>query len=158
MKKKKTLLKTQRRSLDEKLRAVFGLRALIPPKAGWIKAIRESLGMTTAQMAERMGIHQSGVTMLEQREVQGTVTLETLRKAAQALNCEVVYVLLPKESLEKTVDEQARRAAQQILKRTLHTMKLESQESEQALDQLHEDELAQQLKDTLAKNLWSPHE
>lgn len=154
MKTNKALIKTQRKSLDEKLRAFAKARAQLRPKAGWIRAIREALGMTTAQLAERMGIQQSGVTLLERRELDKKVTLETLERAARALNCELVYALVPRESLEKTVDEQAAAAAKRLLARTLHTMRLETQEVGAAETSLHERELATELKNKLDRRLW----
>lgn len=154
MKTNKALIKTQRKSLDEKLKAFASTKGVLNPKAGWIRAIREALGMTTAQLAERMGIQQSGVTLLEQREVSKTVSLETLQRAAHAMNCELVYALVPKESLEKTVDEQAAKSAKEILKRTLHTMDLEMQEAGAAETKLHHEELATELKNKLDRRLW----
>lgn len=154
MKTNKALIKTQRKSLDEKLKAFLGTKGSPTPKAGWVRAIREALGMTTAQMAERMGIQQSGVTLLEQREASRTVSLETLQRAAHALNCELVYALVPKESLEKIVDEQATKSAKEILKRTLHTMDLEMQEAGAAETKLHHEELTTELKNKLDRRLW----
>ncbi|KHD87662.1 MAG: hypothetical protein OM95_12995 [Bdellovibrio sp. ArHS] len=155
MKTSKALIKTQRKSLDEKAKAFAKARTVIIPKAGWVRAIREALGMTTSQLAERMQIQQSGVTMLEQREVAKTVTLETLQRAARAMNCELVYALVPKESLEKTVDDQAQKAAQQLLRRTTHTMDLEMQSVGASETQLHEKELAMDIKSKMDRRLWS---
>lgn len=155
MKKSKALIKTQRTSLDEKLRAFSDTKGLINPKAGWVRAVREALGMTTAQLAERMGIQQSGVTLLEQREVAKKVSLETLQRAAHAMNCELVYALVPKDSLEKIVDDQAAKSAKEILKRTVHTMDLELQGAGQAETKLHHDELVTELKNKLDRRLWS---
>lgn len=154
MKTNKALMKTQRKSLDEKLRAYSPAKHFMNPKSGWVKAIREALGMTTAQLAERMGIQQSGITLLEQREVNKKVSLEILQRAAQAMNCELVYALVPKESLEKIVDEQAARSAREILKRTVHTMNLELQGAGAAETDLHQNELAAELKNKLDRRLW----
>jgi predicted DNA-binding mobile mystery protein A len=155
MKNSKTLRKTQRKSLDQKLKAFSEAQKVIPPKSGWLRALREALGMSTTQLAQRMGIQQSGVTLLEQRELTKKVSLETLNRAAQAMNCELVYAMVPKESLEKIVDDQARKAAREILSRTLHTMALEMQKSNEAESQLHLDELAAELKSKLDRRLWS---
>lgn len=154
MKTNKALIKTQRKSLDEKLKAFAPIKSLIIPKAGWVRAIREALGMTTAQLAARMGIQQSGVTLLEQREVSKKVSLETLQRAARAMNCELVYALVPKESLEKIVDDQATKAAKEILNRTVHTMNLELQKVSAAETNLHQEELTQELKNKLGRKLW----
>jgi len=154
MKRNKALVKTQRKSLDEKLRAFTAAKSTINPKAGWIRAIREAIGMTTVQLAERMGIQQSGVTLLEQREATKKVSLETLQRAAQAMNCELVYAFIPRVSLEKIVDEQADKSAREILKRTVHTMSLELQGAGQAETALHHEELSAELKTKLDRRLW----
>lgn len=154
MKTNKALLKTQRRSLDEKLRAFGEVRGQSAPKAGWIRAVREALGMTTSQLAERMGIQQSGVSLLEKREADGKVTLETLERAARALNCELVYALVPQESLEKIVDEQAAFSAAVLMRKTTHTMALEQQAAGQAETELHRSELAAEIKNKLDRRLW----
>ncbi len=156
MKTQKALRKTQRKSLDQKLKAFTPAQKVIPPKSGWLRALREALGMSTTQLAQRMGIQQSGVTLLEQREVSKKVSLETLERAAKALNCELVYALVPKESLEKIVDDQARASAREILSRTLHTMALEEQKPGEAENQLHWEELAADIKSKLDRRLWSP--
>lgn len=159
MKTNKALLKTQRKSLDEKIRPFQKTRVLPRPKSGWIRAIREALGMTTAQLAHRMGIQQSGVSLLEKREVDRKVTLETLERAAQALGCEVVYALVPQgETLEKIVDEQAMRSAKRLLSRTLHTMSLEDQKVGMAETALHEKELATEIKNKADRRLWGTDE
>lgn len=158
MKKNKSLIKTQRKSLDEKLRAFDAAKTLIPPKSGWIKPIREALGMTTQQLAKRMGIQQSGVSLLEKREASKKVSLETLQKAAQALGCDLVYALVPKNSLETIVDSQARESAKKILQRTSHSMGLEMQMVSSAEGQMHEEELVAEIKKSLDRRLWGDHE
>lgn len=154
MKQKKYLVKTQRRSLDEKLKVFSQAKIISIPKSGWVKAVRESLGMTSQQLAERMGIQQSGVILLEQREVDKKITLETLQRAAQAMGCELVYAVVPKESLEKIVDDQSKVIAKKILQGTLHTMELEQQGAGKAETDLHFEELASELKNKLDSRLW----
>lgn len=155
MKTSKALIKTQRRSLDEKLKAYHEAKHQPLPKSGWIRAIREALGMTSRQLAERMGIQQSGVILLERREVDKKASLEVLEKAARAMNCKFVYAFVPEESLEKVVDEQSQRAAAQILRSTLHTMSLELQNVAEPEKKLHLEELATELKNKLDSRLWS---
>lgn len=154
MKTNKSLAKTQRRSLDEKLKFFSQAKVVLKPKSGWVKAIRESLGMSSRELAERMGIQQSGVILLEQREADKKITLETLQRAAQAMGCELVYAIVPKVSLEKIVDDQSKLAARKILESTLHTMELEQQGAGKAETELHFEELALELKNKLDSRLW----
>lgn len=98
------------------------------PRSGWVRAIRDALGMTVRDFAARMGTTSSSwVTELEQNEAAGKITLETLRRAAAALGCRVEYVLVPERPLEEMVLAQARRKARRILSDVQHTMALEDQ-------------------------------
>lgn len=87
------------------------------PAAGWIRTVRESLGMTTRQLGRRMGVAHTSVAGLEHGEVAGTLKLDTLRRAADALDCDLVYALVPRRPLTETVWTQARRKAAEDLVR-----------------------------------------
>lgn len=124
-----------------------------PPK-GWVRAIRDALGMTSRQLAARMGYSQSSITGLEQGEEAETISLKTLRQAAEALDCQLVYALVPKVTLDETVKRRAQALAEEHLARINHTMRLENQAlREGALA----DEL-ERLKDSIlagrASRLW----
>jgi predicted DNA-binding mobile mystery protein A len=101
--------------------------------------------MTTAQLASRMKISQPGVVMLEQSETMGTIKLETLQRAAAALNCQLVYALVPNEPLESMVHQRARLIARKHLDVVEHSMRLENQgvENRAARDQQLEDTASQ---------------
>jgi len=86
-----------------------------PPAEGWIREIRDALGMTTRELASRMSLSQSAVTQLERSEVTGRAQLDSLRKAADALDCNLVYALVPRTSLEDTVLTRARSLARRDL-------------------------------------------
>ncbi|MGY4450686.1 putative DNA-binding mobile mystery protein A [Bradyrhizobium sp. i1.3.1] len=97
-----------------------------PPK-GWVRAIRDALGMTGVQFAKRLKIRPQSVEALEKSEANGSVQLKTLRRAAEALDCTLVYALVPNTSLEGAVSARARKIARRELGRVAHTMKLEAQ-------------------------------
>jgi len=101
------------------------------PHGGWIRAIRDALGMTAEDLAGRMGLTQSAVTRLEQSERSGRIQLDTLQRVADALECDVVYALVPRRNLEEMVTERARELALERLGRVEHTMALESQAVEE---------------------------
>ena len=85
---KKARLAAQSRSqLDERFRELGPAKRYTPPVRGWIKALREALGMSTAQLAKRLGIRQPSLVALEQSEAKGTIELATLRRVAEALDC-----------------------------------------------------------------------
>lgn len=115
-----------RKSLDRRLAPLRG-ELLITPPSGWIKAIREALGMTAEQLARRMGVVQSRVSTLEKAESTGTPTLKSLRQAAEAMDCVLVYAIVPRTSLDQIVRDQAMKKADTELARHHHTMRLENQ-------------------------------
>jgi len=114
--------------LDRRLSEIrTALSAAERPSRGWIKAIREALGMTTAQLGKAMGLSQSRVTELERAEATRNVTLHSLERAAEALDCRLVYVLVPNRSLEERLLEKADEVAEARLAAVDQTMRLEKQ-------------------------------
>ncbi len=100
-----------RKSLDAKfLDGSLGALAARPAR-GWIRAIRDALGMSSRQLATRMGQSQPAVSQLEHSEVDDRITLATLRRAADALECDLVYALVPRTTLDDTVRRRARSLA-----------------------------------------------
>ena len=117
-----------RKNLDARLSEGRGLRQkLARPNQGWIRAIRQALGMTAEQLGRRMGVTQATLSGLEASEINGSIRLATLRKAAEAMNCSLVYALVPNTSLEEIVQDQARKVAAEQLKPVEHSMLLENQ-------------------------------
>ena len=106
------------------------------PPSGWVKAIREALGMPATHLASRLGVATSTVTRLETSEADDTISLVTLRRAAEALGCELHYALVPKQSLEESLDARATALARQQMAAIDHTMALEAQStSRETLDE-----------------------
>jgi predicted DNA-binding mobile mystery protein A len=130
--KKARLATTSRLSLDNRFVELKPVTRFTPPVRGWIKAIREALSMNTAQLAARLKVSQPAVVTLEQSEVKGTIQLATLRRVAEALDCTLVYALVPNKPLETMVQEQTRKVARRRLKSVEHTMLLEDQSLEPA--------------------------
>jgi predicted DNA-binding mobile mystery protein A len=118
-----------RQRLDERLLALKPEERFRAPPKGWVRAIRDALGMTGVQFAKRLHIRPQSVEALEKSEADGAIQLKTLRRAAEALDCTLVYALVPNTSLEGAVRERARKIAVRDLGRVAHTMKLESQET-----------------------------
>jgi predicted DNA-binding mobile mystery protein A len=96
-----------RQRLDARLRALQPGTRYTPPAAGWVRAIREALGMSQSDLAARLGVTLQSVQGLEASERAGRVRLDSLRRAADAMGCTVEYVLLPRTSLDETVVAQA---------------------------------------------------
>jgi predicted DNA-binding mobile mystery protein A len=125
--KKQHLRSKSRSRLDERFAAIGPTSRFMPPARGWIKAVREALGMTTAQLGIRMRVKQPTIVGLERSEARGSIELATLRRAAEALDCTLIYALVPNKSLESTVRERAREFAAQRLEPVEHSMLLEDQ-------------------------------
>ena len=127
---KATLRSRARKSLDERLvprdrpRPDSGYR---PPATGWIRAIRDALGMSREQLGRRVSLRPQTIDDWEKAEASGAIQLKTLRRAAEALDCTLVYALVPRTSLQDAVNARARRIALRELGRVAHTMTLEDQ-------------------------------
>jgi len=79
-------------------------------------------------MAQRLGVSQPSVIALEQSEAHGAISLKTLRRAAEALDCTLVYALIPNKPLETTVRDRARAFASRRRRFIQHSMLLEDQQ------------------------------
>ncbi len=149
---KKKLIREQLDASLQRLRPILNVTA--PPK-GWIRAIRDALGMTAKQLANRLDVAQQAVARIEKEESAGSVTIKTMRRIAECLDCVFVYGFVPRTSLEETVARQAKKVAAQRLAQASQTMSLENQalsrrENEQALS-----DLVDELIRALPSNLWN---
>ena len=149
---KKKLIREQ---LDASLKRLSPLLDVTAPPKGWIRAIRDALGMTAKQLANRLGVAQQAVARIENEELAGSVTIKTMRRIAECLDCVFVYRFVPRKSLEETVARQAKKVAAQRLAQASQTMCLENQalsrkENEQALS-----DLVDELIRTPPSNLWN---
>jgi predicted DNA-binding mobile mystery protein A len=97
-----------------------------PPK-GWIKALREGLGMPATYLARVMDVEQSTIKRYEESEASGAISLKTLQKIADALGCELKYALVPKVPLDQMIEERAIHVTEERIKSVTHTMALEDQ-------------------------------
>jgi predicted DNA-binding mobile mystery protein A len=115
-----------RKNLEKRL-APLRKADLMPPSRGWLRAIREALGMTTKQLGSRIGVVPSRITALEKAEVTGGTTLKSLREAAEAMGCTLIYAIVPTRPMDDLLRERASALASEELARTNHTMRLEDQ-------------------------------
>ncbi|MBK5223376.1 MAG: mobile mystery protein A [Acidimicrobiia bacterium] len=139
--------------LDARFTRIATVRDERRPHRGWIRAIRDALGMSGQELAERMDVSQSTVVDLEASEATDRIKLATLRRAADALDCDLVYFLVPRTSLEEAVWSRARTKAAQHLAGIAHHGRLEGQEVTGGAEHALVDKLAAQLVDR--RGLWS---
>ncbi len=124
---KKNQNKIVREQLDGTLKNFSPLTSVNRPMRGWIRAIRDALGMNMRQFAHRLGVSKSRIPRIEQDEITGSLTLKTMNRVAEKLDCVFVYGFVPRTSLENTVNEQASLTARKRMGRLMHTMDLEAQ-------------------------------
>lgn len=152
MRNKQALLIKQ---LDNKLQPFFLTKMVITPEHGWINAVRTTLRMTLAQLGNKLNITRQGVKSLEESEMNGTITLNSLKDVADALDFKLVYALVPKNgSIDELVNHKAEILAQKIVMRTNQNMKLENQGiGDEQMGQIIKD-LADEIKREAIKSLW----
>lgn len=102
-------------------------RLLSRPPGGWIRHVRLALGMSSSELAKKLGVEVSTISRLEQNEAADRVKLETLRKVADELGCDLVYALVPRQSIESTLKTRALALARTRVNRLQNTMVLEKQ-------------------------------
>ena len=124
------------------------------PPSGWIKAIREALGMPEAYLAKRLGVVQSTVHRLETSEADDTITLESLRRAADALGCELHYALVPQQTIAQTLNAQAHKIARERMGAVTHTMELEAQATSAEAVDTQVQEMAESILKSSRRELW----
>ncbi len=143
-----------RQMLDKRLQHLRGTNLFYRPSRGWIKAIREALGMTSAQLGRRIGVSQPQVLKMEKSELRQTITLDTLERAAQALGCQLIYALVPHQPLDETIRSKAHRLAMKQLQSTHHTMALEAQSISDEDEAAQLEQLTREIIAHAGSNLW----
>jgi predicted DNA-binding mobile mystery protein A len=124
------------------------------PASGWLRAIRQALGLTTRQLAARVGVSQSAVVDVEGNEARGDVTLATLQRYADALNCDLRYALVPRQPLQDMLQQRADEVARQQVERVGHSMALEGQSTSPEFREVEVARLRAMLLDGKPSRLW----
>jgi len=115
------------------------------PANGWIASVREALDITLSEIGRKIRVTRQSVQQLEKAEASDRITLGALRRAAEAMGCELVYALVPKSgTFTELAERPIRDSAARDVESVMHTMMLEDQKPENA-DQLIEDEVQRRL-------------
>ena len=152
MRTKKKLLIEQ---LDQKLNPFQKTELVLVPNKGWINTIRTSLNMTMAQLGTKLNITRQGVKRIEDSEAKGTLSINSLKEVAQALELKFVYGFVPKDgSIDNLINSKAENLARKIVLRTNQNMKLEDQGISD--DKINDSiiDLANEIKREMRKSLW----
>ena len=151
---KKQFQDLQLQQMDALLGAWKAAQLSARPKSGWVCAVRESLGMSASAFARRLGMTHAGVRKLESAEASDAITLASLRKLAQALDCELHYALVPRTSLAQQLQDRAQAVAKERLLPMAHSMALEDQAVSGPLNQLQLDLAMKALLEGSRRELW----
>ncbi len=147
---KKSISRPQN-TLDKRLSDLKPIERFAAPPKGWVRAIRDAIGMSGAQLARRLGVTPQSVADLEKSEAAGKASIDTLRRAAAAMDCALVYALVPRTSLEEMVRSRARAIALRELGGVAHSMAIENQKAPDDLEARVEQFIRETLKN---RDLW----
>lgn len=142
------------KQLDKQLRAWEKARGWFQVKGSWIRVIRKTLGITTKQLAKRLGISRSRIIKIESDEAKGVLTMKTLSMVAESLNCDLMYAFVPRKPLQKMLEEQADKIAVSRIREISHNMLLEKQSLSEKQNKEQVAELKARLLDKSFNKLW----
>ena len=116
------------KQLDRVLKPFRTARKAPRPSKGWIRSIRQALGVSSGELARRLGTSRQLPLQLERGEAEDRITLKSLRTVANALDCDLVYALVPRAStLQHLIENRARAEAKDRVLGVEHSMALEDQ-------------------------------
>jgi predicted DNA-binding mobile mystery protein A len=140
---------------DKKLDHFKELKSTVIPPKGWLNTFRLALKMSLRQLGNRLTISPQSAKEIEEREANGTITLNSLRDAANAMDLKLVYGFVSKhESLEQMIEKRARELATEIVMRTHATMTLEDQQNSKKRIELAITQKTAEIKFEMPKYLW----
>jgi predicted DNA-binding mobile mystery protein A len=129
-------------------------RMLRRPKEGWIRSLRKALGMSSPQIARLLGVSKAQASQMERMEIEDRITLKQLRKVAEKLDCELVYAIVPRSSINEMIRDRANFKAKKIVETASKHMILESQQlSETSLNEQIDLETKRLIQD-MPRDLW----
>ena len=146
-----------REQLEQALKSFAKMAEVQRPYKGWLRAIREALGMSGRQFADRLGVKPPRITALEKDELSGAVTLKKMQEAANALDCDFYYALIPRKTLSNTLREQAESLAKKRIQRVSHSMLLESQHLSESEQKKAINAEIEKILRQMPRELWEDH-
>jgi predicted DNA-binding mobile mystery protein A len=113
--------------IDRRIEALRATKDLANIRGGWIKFMRQALGLTLQDLAKLVSLTPANIAQAEKREVEEKVSLSTLKKLAEAMDCDLVYSFVPKKSIRTFINDKALEKARKTLGIADLHMKLEDQ-------------------------------
>ena len=146
----------QLQQLNNKMLSFVSLKQVAMPPTGWIKAIRNAIGMSMQQLGNTLKVSKQGVMDIEKREKEGSITIKSLREIARVMDMQLVYGFVPNDgSLDALIEKRATELAKQIVMRTANTMNLENQANSKERIDTAIKERAADIKNEMPKILWN---
>ena len=148
-------IKLQSQQLSDKMDMLIVLKNQVIPPLGWIKTIRNSIGMSMEQLGKKLSITKQAVKDIENRELKGSITIKSMKEIANVLDMTLVYGFVPNaDSLEEMIEKRALEIAKIIVQRTSNTMKLEDQANSKVRIEKAIKERAVEIINNTPKILW----
>lgn len=140
---------------DKKLVLFQSLQTVVVPPKGWVHTVRTALKMSLRQLGNRMHFSAQNIKQIEEREANGTISINSLREVANALDMQLVYGFVSKhESLEQMIEKRAKELATEIVMRTHNTMTLEDQQNSKERIEKAIVQKTNEIKSEMPKYLW----
>lgn len=148
---KSLVVKQYREIIDAATQQVTRLKR---PPEGWLRTNRKALQMPAKVIMKKAGIKTSELYRIEKAEVEGTLTLNKLKEAANAMDCDFYYAVVPRSEIKEIIENKARRHAVKLLENANVHMQLESQGTSMEQIELQVDQVAEQLIKEMPEWFW----
>jgi predicted DNA-binding mobile mystery protein A len=148
----KAIVKEQYQRLVDK---AAGLPVPATPPEGWLRTVRNALGMSGAQLAKKMGMTRARIAQAEHAELDGAITLRSMQAIAEAMGCKFVYAIVPPGRIEDIIMAQARKKAAAVVGTASKHMALESQTLPSDKIAKEVDRLAEEIAREMPPDFWS---
>jgi predicted DNA-binding mobile mystery protein A len=97
-----------RRGLEQRLGPLKEAQTMaLRPARGWLRAVRDAVGLSQEDVARKLGTKRQSYAQLETAEARGAISLASLQRAAEVMDCELVYFIVPRETIARTYSELA---------------------------------------------------
>ncbi len=127
----------------------------VRPQEGWVRTVRTALGMSGPQLARRLGVTKARISKVERDEPLGKVTLKTMHRMAEAMNCRFVYAVIPDREVERVLRDQAMKKATERVRVASTHMALEAQALGEEKLSAETERIASEIMNTMPSDFWS---
>lgn len=118
-----------------------------------IRRIREALGMTQLQLAERSNLQQSVIAEIEGGK-RTDLCLTTIAKLAGGLNCQSVVQIVPQKKIHELVDEKSTELARKIVAASSGSSAIELQMPKRSVINKEINEIKRDILEKHRSSLW----